>query len=80
MQNAKTFLEKSTTTISRRGCDSYGATDVEGGFEGQMTEKTIEIGVISDSFKKAQGNGDVGEPIPVFRKLSESEIKDYLAL
>ncbi|CAG8716593.1 15172_t:CDS:1, partial [Acaulospora morrowiae] len=44
-------------------------------FEGQMTENSIEIGII--------GGGSTGftegkEP-PLFRKLTPSEVKDYLA-
>ncbi|CAJ0845645.1 21637_t:CDS:2, partial [Entrophospora sp. SA101] len=45
------------------------------GFEGQMTENSIEIGIIG---------GDTtgfmeGKEQPLFRKLSPSEVKDYLA-
>ncbi|CBQ69558.1 probable PRE8-20S proteasome subunit Y7 (alpha2) [Sporisorium reilianum SRZ2] len=81
MQNAKTFLEKRyNDDISQEDAIHTALLTLKEGFEGQMTEKTIEIGVISQSFTKRLGNGDHGEPIPVFRKLSESEVKDYLAL
>ena len=65
------------------------------GFEGQMTEKTIEIGIIGTGASSTTGqtaptagegesrvHGSVeGKPAnPVFRKLTEAEIKDYLAL
>ncbi|CEH12025.1 20s proteasome subunit [Ceraceosorus bombacis] len=45
---------------------------------GQMTEKTIEIGIVGESTARAVG-GD-GKVMPVFKKLTEAEIKDYLAL
>jgi len=54
------------------------------GFEGQMTEKTIEIGVVSvptvDELEAGKQGGETGRPRPTFRKLSEEEVKDYLAL
>lgn len=46
-----------------------------------MTEKTIEIGIVTvpsgPEDLKAEVGGRVG---PRFRKLSEAEVKDYLAL
>jgi 20S proteasome subunit alpha 2 len=46
------------------------------GFEGAMSEETIEIGVIG-----GQGTSFVkGTTIPEFKKLSKAEIKDYLSL
>ena len=54
------------------------------GFEGQMTEKTIEIGVVTvptiAELEAAQAVGANGRPKPTFRKLSEEEVRDYLAL
>jgi len=50
------------------------------GFEGQMTEKTIEIGVVTVPTAEAQVVPTGGRPLPTFRKLSEEEVKDYLAL
>ena len=54
------------------------------GFEGQMTEKTIEIGVVtvpSDAELEAgKVDGETGRSKPPFRKLSEEEVRDYLAL
>ncbi|CAG8478196.1 10796_t:CDS:2 [Diversispora eburnea] len=44
------------------------------GFEGQMTENSIEIGVIGS----AVGYTDEKQQ-PIFRKLLPSEVKDYLA-
>lgn len=49
-----------------------------------MTEKTIEIGVVTvpTSVELEQGKvgGETGRPKPTFRKLSEEEVRDYLAL
>jgi 20S proteasome subunit alpha 2 len=56
------------------------------GFEGQMTEKTIEIGVIGIG---AQISSEGQPPAPAdgkkaagltFRKLAEAEVRDYLSL
>lgn len=50
------------------------------GFEGQMTENTIEIGVVTVP-TAAQMQEKPGERLPpTFRKLSEAEVRDYLAL
>jgi len=54
------------------------------GFEGEMTEKTIEIGVVTvptiAELEAAQAVGANGRPKPTFRKLTEEEVRDYLAL
>ena len=54
------------------------------GFEGQMTEKTIEIGVVTvptpAELEQGKIGGETGRPKPTFRKLSEEEVRDYLAL
>lgn len=54
------------------------------GFEGQMTEKTIEIGVVTvptpAELEEGKIGGETGRPKPTFRKLSEEEVRDYLAL
>lgn len=54
------------------------------GFEGQMTEKTIEIGVVTvptlEELEAGKIGGETGRPKPTFRKLSEEEVRDYLAL
>lgn len=53
------------------------------GFEGQMTEKTIEIGVITVPSLAELEAGKVegtGRAPPTFRKLSEEEVRDYLAM
>ena len=57
------------------------------GFEGQMTEKTIEIGVIgvgaqiSGTAQGQQPSVDGQKPAGLtFRKLAEAEVRDYLSL
>lgn len=55
------------------------------GFEGQMTEKTIEIGVVTVPTQAELegpkiGGETTGRPKPTFRKLSEEEVRDYLSL
>ncbi|EFI27689.1 20S proteasome subunit [Coprinopsis cinerea okayama7 len=54
------------------------------GFEGQMTEKTIEIGVVTvpapEELEEENKDGATGRVKPTFRKLSEEEVRDYLAL
>ena len=50
------------------------------GFEGEMTERTIEIGIVSVPTAE-QMETKSGERLPAtFRKLSEAEVRDYLAL
>jgi 20S proteasome subunit alpha 2 len=50
------------------------------GFEGEMTEKTIEIGIATVPTAE-QMEVKSGERLPAtFRKLTEAEVKDYLAL
>lgn len=53
------------------------------GFEGQMTEKTIEIGVVTVPSAAELEAGKVdgtGRFKPTFRKLTEEEVRDYLSL
>jgi 20S proteasome subunit alpha 2 len=54
------------------------------GFEGQMTEKTIEIGVVTvptlAELEEGKIGGVTGRVKPTFRKLTEEEVRDYLAL
>ena len=49
-----------------------------------MTEKTIEIGVVTvPSATELEGmhvGPETGRPKPTFRKLTEEEVRDYLAL
>lgn len=49
-----------------------------------MTEKTIEIGVITvptaEELDAERVGPESGRPKPTFRKLTEEEVRDYLAL
>jgi 20S proteasome subunit alpha 2 len=49
-----------------------------------MTEKTIEIGVVTvptaADLEAERAIGVNGRPKPAFRKLTEEEVRDYLAL
>lgn len=79
MTNAKTFLEKRyNDDISLEDAIHTALLTLKEGFEGQMTEKTIEIGIIGTSTQSPIGQS--GKQIPCFRKLTENEVKDYLAL
>jgi len=54
------------------------------GFEGQMTEKTIEIGVVTVPTDEDLEGWSISSantrPKSTFRKLTEEEVRDYLAL
>lgn len=54
------------------------------GFEGQMTEKTIEIGVVTVPTEEDLEGWSISSansrPKSTFRKLTEEEVRDYLAL
>ncbi|KAF8897447.1 20S proteasome subunit [Infundibulicybe gibba] len=85
MVNAKTFLEKRyNDDISLEDAIHTALLTLKEGFEGQMTEKTIEIGVITvptlAELEEGKIGGETGRPKPTFRKLSEEEVRDYLAL
>ena len=49
-----------------------------------MTEKTIEIGVVTVPTEEELEAGKVGpesgRPKPTFKKLTEEEVRDYLAV
>merc|ERR1712232_753834 len=63
--NAKTFLEKRyNEDIELEDAIHTAILTLKEGFEGQMTENNIEIGIVNDK----------GE----FKVLSSSEVKDYL--
>lgn len=86
--NAKTFLEKRyNDDISLEDAIHTALLTLKEGFEGQMTEKTIEIGIVSGLAKSKQpataedGSTPADEPSHrLFRKLTEQEVKDYLSL
>ncbi|KAF9148609.1 Proteasome subunit alpha type-2 [Linnemannia schmuckeri] len=77
MVNAKTFLEKRyNEDIELEDAIHTAILTLKEGFEGQMTENTIEIGIITGAVSTKDDGAVV---LPEFRKLSPSEVKDYLA-
>lgn len=87
MINAKTFLEKRyNDDISLEDAIHTALLTLKEGFEGQMTEKTIELGVITVPSEEevaagmALENAGTGRPKPTFRRLTEEEVRDYLAM
>jgi len=68
MVNGKTFLEKRYNSEMELDDAIHTAIlTLKEGFEGQMTENNIEIGIIGGAEKAT------------FRKLTAAEVKDYLA-
>ena len=68
MTNAKTFLEKRySDDISLEDAIHTAILTLKEGFEGQMTEKTIEIGIEGHASKSNVGEGN--EPVPLSRSL-----------
>ncbi|KAK0525188.1 Proteasome subunit alpha type-2 [Tilletia horrida] len=79
MTNAKTFLEKRyTDDISTDDAIHTALLTLKEGFEGQMTEKTIEVGVIGAGLTTGTFAG-TKKTGPLFTKLTEAQIRDYLA-
>ncbi|KAF8979242.1 Proteasome subunit alpha type-2 [Entomortierella lignicola] len=77
MVNAKTFLEKRyNEDIELEDAIHTAILTLKEGFEGQMTENSIEIGIITGAVTTKDDGAVV---LPEFRKLSPSEVKDYLA-
>ena len=76
-------LERYNDEISLEDAIHTALLTLKEGFEGQMTEKTIEIGVVTVPTQSELEAGKVegtGRFKPTFRKLSEEEVRDYLAL
>jgi 20S proteasome subunit alpha 2 len=87
MINAKTFLEKRyNDDISLEDAIHTALLTLKEGFEGQMTEKTIELGVITVPTPEELEavahleNAGTQRPKPTFRRLTEEEVRDYLAM
>ncbi|KAJ3049098.1 Proteasome subunit alpha type-2 [Rhizophlyctis rosea] len=78
MINAKTFLEKRySSTMEIEDAVHNAILTLKEGFEGQMTESTIEIGIAQlEEITTKEGKK---EKVGRFRKLTPSEIRDYLA-
>ncbi|WVO20889.1 uncharacterized protein IAS62_002189 [Cryptococcus decagattii] len=81
MVNGKTFLEKRyNDDLSLEDAIHTALLTLKEGFEGQMTEQTIEIGIVTCPTPE-QMQEKPGERLPpTFRKLTEQEVKDYLSL
>ncbi|TPX64737.1 hypothetical protein SpCBS45565_g05650 [Spizellomyces sp. 'palustris'] len=78
MVNAKTFLEKRyNESMEIEDAVHTAILTLKEGFEGQMTESTIEIG-IAQLVEDVSFDGETSK-VGKFKKLSGSEIKDYLA-
>ncbi|KAG9292688.1 hypothetical protein G9A89_008275 [Geosiphon pyriformis] len=76
MINAKTFLEKRySDDIEIEDAVHTAILTLKEGFEGQMTENSIEIGIIGNGVNLFNSDKDR----PLFKKLAPSEVKDYLA-
>jgi 20S proteasome subunit alpha 2 len=78
------FVRRYNDDISLEDAIHTALLTLKEGFEGQMTERTIEIGVVTvpSPAELEQGNvsAETGRPKPTFRKLTEEEVRDYLAL
>ncbi|KAJ1550915.1 Proteasome subunit alpha type-2 [Nowakowskiella sp. JEL0078] len=81
MINAKTFLEKRyTPQMELEDAVHTAILTLKEGFEGALTESTVEIGIATFEPKfNTLGEKIEGEGVPTFRRLTEVEIKDYLA-
>ncbi|MBW0535634.1 hypothetical protein O181_075349 [Austropuccinia psidii MF-1] len=81
MVNAKSFLEKRyNEDLSLEDAIHTAILTLKEGFEGQMTEKTIEIGIMGTVGVGADTVQPSARTKPVFRKLTEAEVMDFLAL
>ena len=74
MINAKTFLEKRyNEDLELDDAIHTAILTLKEGMEGQMSENSLEIGIVTFDATAAQGSASV------FRKLATTEVKDYLA-
>ena len=81
MVNGKTFLEKRyNDDLSLEDAIHTALLTLKEGFEGQMTEHTIEIGVVTVPTAEQLVEKSGERLPPTFRKLTEAEVRDYLAL
>jgi 20S proteasome subunit alpha 2 len=74
------FLNRYNDELSLEDAIHTAILTLKEGFEGQMTEKTIEIGVMGTVGVGADTVQPADRAQPVFRKLTEAEVKDFLAL
>ncbi|WWC69197.1 uncharacterized protein I206_103133 [Kwoniella pini CBS 10737] len=81
MVNAKTFLEKRyNDELSLEDAIHTALLTLKEGFEGAMTEQTIEIGIVTIPTPDQMVEKSGERLPPTFRKLTENEVKDYLSL
>ncbi|KAG5437509.1 hypothetical protein PCANB_000937 [Pneumocystis canis] len=78
--SAKTFLEKRyNDQLEFEDAIHTALLTLKEGFEGELSNKTIEIGVIGPSVTDDSETEDMDEPsCPRFKKLTKAEIFDYL--
>ncbi|EMR08905.1 hypothetical protein PNEG_02687 [Pneumocystis murina B123] len=78
--SAKTFLEKRyNDQLELEDAIHIALLTLKEGFEGELSEDTIEIGAVGPSVTYNLGTEDTNEPLcPQFRKLTKIEILDYL--
>ncbi|KAG4305626.1 hypothetical protein PORY_001182 [Pneumocystis oryctolagi] len=77
--SAKTFLEKRyNDQLELEDAIYIALLTLKEGFEGELSENTIEIGVVGLSMTHDSETEDVNESCPRFRKLTKAEILDYL--
>ncbi|PIA13426.1 N-terminal nucleophile aminohydrolase [Coemansia reversa NRRL 1564] len=75
MVNSKTFLEKRyNSDMELEDAVHTSILTLKEGIEGQMTEDSIDIGIISTAPAAQEGGAK-----PVFKRLTTAEIKDYLS-
>ncbi|KAJ1814502.1 Proteasome subunit alpha type-2 [Coemansia sp. RSA 2599] len=75
MVNSKTFLEKRFNgDMELEDAVHTAILTLKEGFEGQMTENSIDVGIVS-----VIPSGQSGQSKPAFQRLTSAEIKDYLS-
>lgn len=79
-KNTSQCLNRYSDDISLEDAIHTALLTLKESFEGQMTEKTIEIGIVTNPTAEQMMHKSGERLPPTFRKLTESEVKDYLAL
>ncbi|KAJ1900122.1 Proteasome subunit alpha type-2 [Kickxella alabastrina] len=75
MVNSKTFLEKRFNgDMDLEDAVHTAILTLKEGFEGQMTEHAIDVGIVN-----VIPSAESGKSTPTFQRLTPAEIKDYLA-
>lgn len=77
--SAKTFLEKRyNDQLELEDAIHIALLTLKEGFEGELSENTIEIGIVGLSMTDDFEAEDADKPYFQFRKLKKSEVLDYL--